>query len=55
MLAIAKMRSPILVLMTDFNTHQVSHFLQCVAEMLAARIVNEPAGNENIAIYGTVT
>lgn len=28
---------------------------QCVAEMLAARIFNERAGNENLIIYGTVT
>jgi hypothetical protein len=28
---------------------------QCVAEILAARIFNERAGNENLVIYGTVT
>jgi hypothetical protein len=47
--------APIIIIVEAKKENIPAGLGQCVAEMLAARILNERAGNENIVIYGTVT
>ncbi|BAY09607.1 hypothetical protein [Calothrix sp. NIES-2098] len=47
--------APVVVIVEAKKENIPAGLGQCAAEMLAARIFNERSGNENLAIYGTVT
>jgi hypothetical protein len=47
--------APVIIIVEAKKENIPAGLGQCVAEMLAARIFNERAGNENLVIYGTVT
>ncbi len=47
--------APVIIIVEAKKENIPAGLGQCVAEMLAARIFNERAGNENLIIYGTVT
>ncbi|MEH2237265.1 hypothetical protein [Nostoc sp.] len=47
--------APVIIIVEAKKENITAGLGQCVAEMLAARIFNERAGNENLIIYGTVT
>ncbi|WP_414588049.1 hypothetical protein [Scytonema sp. PCC 10023] len=47
--------APVIIIVEAKKENIPAGLGQCVAEMLAARILNERAGNENMTIYGTVT
>jgi len=47
--------APVMIIVEAKKENIPAGLGQCVAEMIAARILNERAGNENIEIYGTVT
>jgi hypothetical protein len=47
--------APVIIIVEAKKENIPAGLGQCVAEMLAARILNERAGDENSTIYGTVT
>ncbi|MBW4561138.1 MAG: hypothetical protein KME32_08240 [Mojavia pulchra JT2-VF2] len=47
--------APVIIIVEAKKENIPAGLGQCVAEMLAAKIFNERTGNENLAIYGTVT
>lgn len=47
--------APVIIIVEAKKENIPAGLGQCVAKMLAARIFNERAGNENLVIYGTVT